>query len=125
MVSDPIFRLGGRRLGHGTEPQFSVRTASESVPAYGGAKATRVAEDGYGVDGLRGYFLLGARGPSEGAAGVSRFGLMLSGLPFGFAVVRRGFHLELFGWRYCRSLGLWGTWALAVFMFPLCPSQTD
>ena len=39
-------KLGGRRLGHGTEPQFSVRTASESVPAYGGAKATRVAEDG-------------------------------------------------------------------------------
>ena len=53
MVSDPIFRLGGRRLGHGTEPQSSVRTASESVPAYGGAKATRVAEDGYGAEGMR------------------------------------------------------------------------
>ena len=65
MVSDPIFRLGGRCLGHGTEPQSSVRTASESVPAYGGAKATRVAEDGYGVDRIRSYFCLGAEGLPE------------------------------------------------------------
>ena len=64
MVSDPIFRLGGRRLGHGTEPQSSVRTASESVPAYGGAKATRVAEDGYGVDRMRSLLLLGYWGTS-------------------------------------------------------------
>ena len=106
MVSDPIFRLGGRYLGHGTEPQSSVRTASESVPAYGGAKATRVAEDGYGADGMRSLTLLGTQGPTEGAAGVSRFGLMLSGLPFDFAVVWRRFHLGLFGWRYCHSLGL-------------------
>ena len=59
MVSDPIFRWGGRRLGHGTEPQSSVRTASESVPAYGGAKATRVAEDGYGVEEFKEFTLLG------------------------------------------------------------------
>ena len=62
VVSDPIFRLGGRCLGHGTEPQSSVRTASESVSAYGGAKATRVAEDGYGADRIRRILLLGYRG---------------------------------------------------------------
>ena len=49
--------------------------------------------------------MLGTQGPTEGAAGVSRFGLMLSGLPFDFAVVWRRFHLGLFGRRYCHSWG--------------------
>ena len=65
MVPDPIFRLGGRRLSHGTEPHSSVRTASESVTAYGGAKATRVAEDGYGVVRIRSNFCLDTGGLPE------------------------------------------------------------
>ena len=106
MVSDPIFRLGGRHLGHGTEPQSSVRTASESVPAYGGAKATRVAEDGYGVDRMRSLFLLGYWGTS---GVLSRRVRMLAGnihcvLFLGFAIVRRGF---IFGYLGSDIAFLW------------------
>jgi len=81
VVSASMFLLVARCLGHETEPHTigwnGFRKGTHAAYGLGGAKATRVAKEGYGVDRFgRGsigpftfFYLLDLRGHSECSVG--------------------------------------------------------